>query len=190
MRAVVVAGASLVFMAGCTFLVTFDDIAQDDSGIGPGPDKPDVGAGDTGSSSSSGSSSGGQEDVFVPPPGDGGIDFSKVCANAADGKYCNGHGIPGADGGSSDDLVTCLNKKTVKVERCSNNCFLQTFSGFHDECDQCKTVAGDGYYCGDEFIGWAPANKRIKFRCLGGNINSQMLCNNTCSGPGPGALCQ
>jgi len=174
-------------MAGCTLLVSFDEIAQDDSGVGPLPDKPDVGVGvgDTGSSSSSG----GDQDVFVPPLPDGGIDYSKACATAADGKYCNGHGVS-VDGGSSDDLVTCLNKKFVKVERCSNRCFVQTFSGFHDQCDQCKTVPSDGYYCGDEFIGWESANKKIKFRCLGGNINSQMLCSNTCTGTSPNAICQ
>ncbi len=174
-------GAAL--LAGCTLLVSFDDVPIDDAGIGsPTSRPPDVAVADTGKPP--------EDDASAPPDAaDSSVDYGKACAGKPDGKYCNGNQIV-VDGGSSDDLVTCLNGKTASVKYCAtgSGC-VRMPSGFPDECDQCQGKA-TGLYCGDDFAGWHPMNARARIRCDNNAIVGNIICTTACIGTGPTASCQ
>jgi hypothetical protein len=184
MRRVSVALAALAFaLAGCTFLVSFAELPDDDAVLG-GPDARPR-----------------NNDVSVPdgdPPDvpvliaddavapDATVDYSDACAGQLDGKYCNGNKV-NVDAGSRDDLVTCLNAMTVSANLCVNGCTRMP-SGFPDECDQCQGKA-TGLYCGDDFFNWHPLNKNTRIRCDNGAIVGNLICSNGCTGTGPNAAC-
>lgn len=173
---------SAAWIVGCSLLVTFDELPADDSGIAlPTARPPDVSVVDGGADASAPADGG--------PATDAAVDYSAVCTGKADGKYCNGNQI-GVDGGSSDDLITCLNGKTANVKPCAtgNGC-VRMPSGFPDECDQCQGKA-NGLYCGDDFTGWHPMNAKTRIRCDNDAIVGNLICQNACVGTGPGASCQ
>ena len=175
-------GAAFVALAllGCTFLISFDEVAEAGPGVPPRPDRREVEIPEPG------------DDGGGEPPEDSGevladanVDYSQACVGKADGKYCNGHGVS-VPSGSPEDLVICLGGMTAKVVACER---CQRFlSGFPDECDQCKNKA-NGQYCGDDFSGWHPKNANARVRCDEGGIVDKILCN-TCVGVGPNASCQ
>lgn len=179
------AGAALggtvaaVVLGGCTFLVSFDDVPVEDAGIvAPTSRPPDVAVVDAGDASSPDA-----------PAADAAIDYGKACTGKPDGKYCNGNQVV-VDGGSGDDLVTCLNGKTVSVKTCTTGTgCVRMPSGFPDECDQCQGKA-TGLYCGDDFAGWHPMNARARIRCDNDAIVGNIICASTCVGAGPTASCQ
>lgn len=182
------AGAALggaltaALLGGCTLLVSFDDVPLDDGGISmPSSRPPDVAVVDAGDASSA-------LDARTDAP-DGSVDYTKACTGQPDGKYCNGNQVV-VDGGSGDDLVTCLNGKTASVKRCStgSGC-VRMPSGFPDECDQCQGKA-TGLYCGDDFAGWHPMNARARIRCDNNAIVGNIICATACIGTGPTASCQ
>lgn len=176
-------GLVAALLAGCTFLVSFDEVPIDDAGItSPTSRPPDVAVVDAGENPT------GDADVRADAA-DSSIDYSKACNGQPDGKYCNGNQIV-VDGGSGDDLVTCLNGKTVSVKRCStgSGC-VRMPSGFPDECDQCQGKA-TGLYCGDDFAGWHPMNARARIRCDNNAIVGNIICTTACVGTGPTAACQ
>lgn len=178
-----VAIAAIAFgLAGCTFLVTFDDLPTDDAGLGipdarpkndvvvPDTNEPDVPIVV-------------EEDAALP---DASVDYSGACTAKPDGKYCNGN-VVNVDAGSRDDLVTCLNGMTVSSKLCTNGCTRMP-TGFPDECDQCQGKA-TGLYCGDDFFGWHPLNKNTRIRCDNNAIVGNLICSNGCTGTGPTASC-
>jgi hypothetical protein len=171
------------FLAGCTFLVSFDDVPGDDAAAPMTTSRPpDVNVTDSG------------PDQRAPAPDasdgpEGGADYSAVCTGLPDGKYCNGNQIV-VDAGSKDDLITCLNGKAVSVKLCPKGSGCQRMvSGYPDECDECEGRA-NGQYCGDDFPGWHPLNARARIRCDNGAIVGSLICANQCTGTGPGATCQ
>lgn len=184
-RAFVAIAAFLGALAGCTFLVSFDDMPKNDAGLTTIPDSRsppiDVFVGDSGA-----------PDVDEVPEEDAAVavdasaDYSTACAGKPDGKYCNGNQIV-VDAGSKDDLITCLNGSTVSAKLCANRCQRMP-SGFPDECDQCQGKT-TGLYCGDDFFGWHPMNKNTRIRCDNGAIAGNLICT-TCVGTGPNATCQ
>lgn len=175
--------AGSLFAGGCTLLVSFDEVPVEDAGItGPAARPPDVTVVDAG-------------DLDAPAtpdadvPADAAPDFTRACAAKPDGKYCNGNQIV-VDGGSKDDLVTCLNEKTVSVKRCTTGLgCVRMPSGYPDECDSCQGKA-NGLYCGDDFAGWHPMNARARIRCDNDAIVGNILCATACVGTGPTASCQ
>lgn len=170
-------------LGGCTFLVSFDDVPIDDAGgVGPAMRAPDVVVVDGGDAGKP------DGDARVDAP-DSAVDFSKACTGQPDGKYCNGNQIT-VDGGSGDDLITCLGGKTAAVKRCTTGTgCVRMPSGFPDECDQCQGKA-TGLYCGDDFTGWHPMNARARIRCDNNAIVGNIICATACIGTGPTASCQ
>jgi hypothetical protein len=181
---VAMASAIAFGMAGCTFLVTFDDPPSAGLELGT-PDARtanDVSVPDTNVAPED--DAGPIEDSAAAV--DATVDYSNACVGKPDGKYCNGNKIV-VDAGSRDDLVTCLNGMTVSAKLCTNGCARMP-SGFPDECDQCagKTT---GLYCGDDFFGWHPDNKNTRIRCDTGAIVGNLICTKGCTGTGPNASC-
>lgn len=188
-RAFVVATVASIAcaLAGCTFLVTFDDPPKDGAELSvPDARSPasDVFVPDTNVAPVEDAST--PDVVDAAPQPDGAVDYSQACVGKPDSKYCNGGKIS-VDGGSNDDLVTCLAGKTVSVKLCPNGCETMP-TGFADECDECKGKA-TGLYCGDDFVGWHPGNKNTRIRCDNNVISGSLICT-TCGGTGPNAACQ
>ena len=177
------AAAAAAFLAGCTFLVTFDEVPSDDGGSAvPIARPPDVNAAETGADATATEPDGSAS-------GDASAGYSAACIGQPDGKYCNGNQV-GVDGGGKDDLITCLNGKTVSVKPCSKGSGCQRMvSGYPDECDECMGRA-NGQYCGDDFAGWHPLNARSRIRCDNGAIVGSLICATQCTGSGPNAICQ
>jgi hypothetical protein len=174
--------AGLAFaLAGCTFLVKFDEPPTDDAALSLPDARTKNDASDPDADSA---------DTFVPPndtgvKGDGAPDYEKACVGHQDGKYCNGNQIVVA-GGSPNDLISCTGGQTVRVKPCTAGCVPMP-GGSPDECNEC-TGKTTGNYCGDDFYDWHPDNKNKKIRCENGLITEKTACT-TCSGTGPNATC-
>lgn len=176
-------------LAGCTFLVTFDELPKDEGELGVPDARPKNDVGTSTSTSSGGSSSGSidppiDEDAGSTPV-DAAADYSTACTGKSDSKYCNGNQII-IDAGSRDDLITCTGGKTVNVKHCTAGC-VRMPGGFPDECNMCPGKA-TGLYCGDDFVDWHPSNKNTRIRCENGAVVGNIICN-TCTGTGPNATC-
>lgn len=151
--------SAATMIAGCTFLIGFDDVpgATDASFDGPTMiNAPDV-------------------RVDAPaktdaPVADAGVDARDAianpdaCAGAVDGKYCGGDQIswPVAN---KDDLVTCKSKVVSNVRLCADvgGC-IRMLNGYPDQCDECAKKA-DGLYCGRDMGGWETKNLNSLVRC-------------------------
>ena len=151
--------SAATMIAGCTFLIGFDDVpgATDASFDGPtminapdvrvdAPAKTDAPAGDAGVDA---------RDAIANPD---------ACANAVDGKYCGGDQIlwPVAN---KDDLVTCKSKAVSNVRLCADvgGC-IRMLNGYPDQCDECAKKA-DGLYCGRDMGGWETKNLNSLVHC-------------------------
>jgi len=171
-------------LAGCSLIVTFDDVPSklDASTLPDSRPQNDVGVVDTGGEPDAGPLP--EEDASAA---DASADYTNACTGKPDGKYCNGNQVI-VDAGNKDDLVTCLAGKTVSAKLCTNGCQRMP-TGYPDECNQCAGKA-TGLYCGDDFVGWHPMNKNTRIRCDNGAIVGNLICANVCSGTGPNASCQ
>lgn len=186
--------ATIVLVAGCTFLVSFDD-APDAGAIGGDDDddaKPDGGrrkpntssssSGDVSSSSSSGdissssSSTGGASSsssgaaTVIPPPCDETFDRTQInCTTPANGKYTrpNCGSEPGLLQGAAkeSDLIDCTGSGTpICVRHCPHGC-AEMPAGYNDSCDECFDKE-DGWYCTKDLKGdWKGSDNGMAIHC-------------------------
>jgi hypothetical protein len=172
-------------IAGCTFLIGFDDVpgATDASFDGPTMiNAPDV-----------------RVDAPAPtdaPAGDAGVDARDAianpdaCANSADGKYCGGNQIlwPVA---YKDDLVTCKNRTVTNVRFCADlgGC-IRMLNGYPDQCDECAKKA-DGLYCGRDMGGWETKNFNSLVHCQNSAAVTVTPCGaQVCTSNGAASSCK
>jgi hypothetical protein len=171
-------------LAGCTFLISFDDVPRDGGADvtlpPPAPPDPPPPPEDIGDASFDG-----------PAIRDASRDanlYADACTGHQNGKYCNGNVIV-VDGGSRDDLIICDGGgATIKACNKGTGC-VRLPPGFPDECDECQGRAA-GQYCGDDFPGWDKLNAKARIRCTGGGVSGSLICTNACIGTGPNASCQ
>ncbi len=189
----VIAGAAAGLLAGCTFLIKFDDVASDGGGAPPprvdGDTPPDVPPGDD-----TGADEGGVIDTGVPfpPPCDTTFEAGAVDCNASYPRpECASEGVfmsyPTPRGG---DLVDCNGSAhPYCIVHCPYGCH-QMGMGYSDFCDGCK-LRKDGTYCAKDM--GAP-DEGIAVDCTGGKISAIYQCGPgrctaTCTragGPRPG----
>lgn len=184
-RAAAAAFAALATMlAGCTFLISFDEPDAVDDGGGDAPFRPDP------------------PDVRVDAPdsSDGAIDAGPdardaianpaACKGKLDGRYCGGNRISWpAD--RKDDLITCKDSGVDRVRFCDQGVgCIAMVNGYADECDECKTKPDGGTFCGRDMPGWASTNMNVRVRCENGREVGLLICNATCKSNGGASSCQ
>lgn len=170
------AAAAAATLAGCTFLIDFEEVPPpaDTSGVDSSvlPGAPDV-------------------RVDAPLPVDAARDAiadPTACKTKPDGKYCAGNQIDW-DGGNNDDLITCKAALVSAVRLCSQGTgCIAMLEGFPDECDECAKKT-DGTYCGRDMPGWDAKNANQRVRCQNGRLVGLLLCANTCKSMGSASLC-
>ena len=172
------AGALSAFVAGCTFLISFDEAPEDDARSA----SPDAGG-------------------IPPSPGDGAVerrpddgtpipvtpacdttfplDQVKGCAAFVEGgQICaDNPALTDYPGNRETDVVTCSKTQgAICVRHCVACAHLP--AGFPDQCDQCIGKA-NGAYCGTD-MGWQPDNFRLLVTCT----NERMATATACSSRG------
>ncbi len=173
---IVLAGAVGGILAGCTFLIQFDDVAKDASDGAAPPrqdgDVPDVPPGDDVGAD------GGVIDTGVPfpPPCDTtSLPSMVTCNTMYERPECAAEtGIfpsyPTARGG---DLVECNGgAHPYCLIHCPYGCHVMTTTGFSDFCDGCKLRA-QGTYCAKDMGG---PDEGIAVDCDGGKIVDVHTC--------------
>lgn len=188
--------------AGCTFLVSFDDMPE-----GGAPSTTDASRDanrSDGSSGASTSSSGGNTDAGSDASADDGCDRTyldqvsgcgptsgqqgiknngRVCAS-----YARFDGYPRSDT-RANDIVTCFDQKASCITHCPNRC-AQLPEGFSDECDPCLGRS-NGVYCGSDINGWPGSHGILLITCSSENMIAVTKCANACNHPaGASAKCQ
>lgn len=176
--------AAATTLAGCTFLITFDDADPSDGGTADAPfrpDPPDVRIDAPASTESS-----------VPDAGKDARDAlanPAACKGAADGFYCSGNTIPW-EAGNKDDLVTCRGQVVTTVRLCDQGVgCIRMLTGYPDQCDECAKKA-DGTYCGRDMTGWEAKNADTRVRCQNGAQVGLLLCSNGCQSNGATSICK
>lgn len=189
-----VPAALLGMGAGCTFLISFDDVPAADAGVGPASTAPSIK--DSGAPSSQ--DAGAQDSGTVVPGAaevcdetfptntvkgcDKYVDNGQICADTA----TNLSFAPGYD--ASADVVTCSRAGTPHascVKRClgPGKC-AHNPNGFPDQCDQCAGKA-DGTHCGSEMAGWPPETFKLLITCGSDRISKTTIaCATTCNPKG------
>jgi hypothetical protein len=177
------AGTALTLAAGCTFLVSFDDVPNGGADVVPLPGR------DTGGPPF-------REDArpldsgTTPQPDTCDNQFPlkdvKGCENFVEnGQVCSDNrGItypPGRD--AATDVVTCTKingARAICVKHCTGpgGC-AHLPDGFPDQCDQCTTKA-NGTYCGSEMVGWVNDNYRLLVTCTNGRMSARAACATGC----------
>jgi len=182
------AAASLLWLlAGCTFLIDFEEVPGADAGpdvatpstppdvrVEPGPDA------NAGSDADAG--------LDAADARDGHPGFTTACDGKVDGKYCPGNQITWP--GDKDELVTCKGGKVSSAKLCDKGigCIFM-LNGYPDECDQCASKTVDGTYCGRDMAGWEAKNANFRVRCQGGAQVGLVLCSGTCQSNGANSIC-
>jgi hypothetical protein len=177
------AGAATM-IAGCTFLIGFDDVpvpadaTADAPMVGNAPDvrvdapMPDGAVRDAGPDA---------RDAIANPD---------ACVSFPDGLYCGGNQIswPVAD---KDDLVTCKGRVVSNVRFCADigGC-IRMLNGFPDQCDECAKKT-DGFYCGRDMGGWETKNLNSLVHCQNKAAVSVMPCGaQVCTSAGSASSCK
>ena len=176
-----IAGALALFAvgAGCTFLISFDDVPQTDAGGAPDatavrpPSSRDADVAspvtDAGDASPA---------VPVMPACDTTfpLDQVKGCAAFVEGgQICaDNPGLTSYPGDRQTDVVTC---SKTQGATCVRHCIACAHlpEGFPDQCDQC-IGRPNGKYCGTD-MGWQPENFRLLVTCT----NERMATATACS---------
>ena len=176
---IVGAGTLSAFGGGCTFLISFDDVPQQDAGAGPdaGTARPPAtrDAEGPGEVPDSGDAS---PQVPTTPACDTTFPLEEVigCASFVEGgQICADHpGITAYPGNRETDVVTC---SKTQGATCVRHCIACAHlpEGFPDQCDQCIGKP-DGKYCGTD-MGWQPQNFRLLVTCT----NERMAAATACS---------
>jgi hypothetical protein len=178
-------GAAAAMIAGCTFLIGFDDVPGPADANADGPNvvnAPDVRV-DAPQAGPDGSSDAGADarDAIANPD---------ACVSLSDGLYCGGNQIswPIAD---KDDLITCKNHVVSNVRYCADigGC-IRMLNSFPDQCDECAKKT-DGFYCGRDMGGWEPKNLNSLVHCQNKAAVSVMPCGAlTCTSSGAASSCK
>jgi hypothetical protein len=176
----ILVGALFVFGEGCTFLVSFDDVAPDDAStpieapVRPPPER------DTGAPEPELDSGDASPKVPTTPACDTSFPLAQVkgCATfVQDGQICaDSPAITEYPGDRTRDVVTCSKAGATCVRHCVACAHLP--SGFPDQCDQCMGKP-NGTYCGTD-MGWQPDNFRLLVTCK----NERMATATACSASG------
>lgn len=189
MRSLVLATVVGACAAGCTFLVSFDDVPS--AGEPADEGSPDAGRGRTSSSSSSSSSSSGSSGDTssssssssssgtvekFPPDCDGNVNLGDISCGNYTRAECGSE--PGVTGIEANDLVECdAAKQPQCVRHCPNGC-AEMPSGFPDQCDDCFGKP-NGTYCAKDFRNWDPKNAVFAIRCQDGRKAEHTNCSDT-----------
>ncbi len=180
---VLVTTGAAMMVAGCTFLISFDDapIAAEAGFDAPMSNPPDVrvDAPALPDASAEAATDAGSDALTNPD----------ACKTNQDGKYCGGDQIVWP--GSKDDLITCTKSAVSSVRLCGTGIgCIRMLSGFPDQCDECATKA-DGTYCGRDMPGWDPANANFRVRCQNRAEVGLLLCNAPgCGSNGAASACK
>jgi hypothetical protein len=173
-----------VMIAGCTFLISFDDVPSpadataDGSMIG---NAPDVRVDSAATDATDASNDAGARDAIANPD---------ACVGFPDGLYCGGDQIswPVAN---KDDLVTCKAHVVSSVLYCADigGC-IRMLNGYPDQCDECAKKA-DGFYCGRDMGGWETKNLNSLVHCQNKAAVSVMPCGAlVCTSNGAASSCK
>jgi hypothetical protein len=191
--------ATIFFVAGCTFLISFDDVPDAGALAGDDDDVVDSGkkktgsssssssgesssssSGSTSSSSSSGSaSSSSGTATVIPPPCDDAFDRNAINCATGSGNYTrpNCGSEPGLLQGAAQesDLIDCTGGGTpICVRHCPHGC-AEMPAGHNDSCDECFDKA-DGWYCGKDLKGdWGP-DDGMAVHCVGKKQVENAVC--------------
>ena len=183
--AFVIAGAGVLsaVAAGCTFLIPFDDVAENDAGSaspdsGGIPPIPPSSSSDGDADSARRETPDGSAPVPITPACDTTfpLDQVKGCATFVEGgQICaDNPGLTSYPGNRETDVVTCSKTQgAICVRHCVACSHLP--EGFPDQCDQCIGKP-DGKYCGTD-MGWQPQNFRLLVTCT----NERMATATACS---------
>jgi hypothetical protein len=177
-----ISASSIAIGAGCTFLVSFDDVETSDAGTR-----------DAGRRDARTPRPPPDPDPFVPrdaaPPAptcDLTFPLEQVtgCGSFAEGALvCATNTSIGYPSGRdrTNDLVTCTREGGARascVKHCPSGCAMLP-SGFADQCDGCAGKP-DGRYCGDQ-LGWSFDHARLVVTCTGGRATAQTVCPSICA---------
>ena len=176
-----------MMIAGCTFLISFDDVPTpgDGGADGDGPtvgNPPDVRVDAPAPlDASDAAKDAGARDAIANPD---------ACVGNPDGLYCGGDQIswPVAD---KDDLITCKSHVVASVRFCSDvgGC-IRMLNGYPDQCDECAKKT-DGLYCGRDMGGWETKNLNSLVHCQNKAAVSVMPCGAlTCTSNGAASSCK
>ncbi len=210
--------AFTVAVAGCSLLVSFDDIP--DSGLTPlsssssggnssGDDDESSSSSSSGSTTSSSSSSSSSSSTSSSSSS-GGVDaggFPPACDNThlADincsgntGPVCGSHVTGTGVTISADDLITCAGDGTTAtcVQHCSMGCVDMSGSSFVSQCANCVDGQTDRWYCGKN-TDWNPTDNDVAYHCSGGRFVTTGgspaacgtdLCHTSCTRTSPPPL--
>ena len=173
-----VAGALFAMGAGCTFLISFDDVPQADAGPSADASTPPV-ARDSGTVESPPPDS---VDAAPPVPVTPACDTTfpldevKGCASFVEGgQVCaDNPGLTAYPGDRTKDVVTC---SKTQGATCVRHCVACAHlpSGFPDQCDQCIGKP-NGRYCGTD-MGWQPENFRLLVTCTNDRLANATACS-------------
>ena len=171
-------------LAGCTFLISFDDVAQPNEGgttsDGPGV-PPDVHVDGEALTDASVEAGADARDALANPD---------ACKGAIDGKYCGGDQIVWPAPGTKDDLITCTKNVVTNVRVCTAGLgCIRMINGYPDQCDECASKA-DGVYCGRDMPGWDAKNADTRVRCQNHAEVGLLLCAAGCSSNGGSSACK
>lgn len=165
-------GTLLSLGAGCTFLVSFDEVGDADAGLGPLDPNRD------GASDSSVATDAGPIPIPITPPCDSTFALSEIrgCETFVEGaQICaDNRGITAYPGNRATDVIACSKSQGATCVRHCVAC-AHLPSGFPDQCDQCIGKA-DGVYCGTD-MGWQPEHFRLLVTCEGERVARAVPCS-------------
>jgi hypothetical protein len=177
------AGAAM--LAGCTFLIPFDDVALPDDGGGGGSETSNGFDGGAGSDADDPVDSALRDGASVRDA----LANPDACVGKTDGKYCGGDLITWPPPGTKDDLITCT-KSVVSVRTCTGGLgCIRMINGYPDQCDECVAKA-DGFYCGRDMTGWDAKNAEQRVHCQNKGEVGLQLCANGCTSMGAASFCK
>ena len=168
-RATIASVLCAAMVAGCTFLIQFDDAEPSADGGSSGVVSPPVGDAET--------------SVAFPPPCDPGFPLGEVkCSPSAPRPNCakttNVFATYPRERG--EDLVTCNGGTSPTcVQHCPFGCavFPPTFA---DQCDDC-TGRNDGTYCVKDLRSPGAKNLGLAVECAGGKTKEVFICGTAAS---------
>jgi hypothetical protein len=175
-------------VAGCTFLVPFDDVPDsEDAALDvPGRERQV----DVAREGEDGGLDAGTNPTPWAPPCDSDFPLREIqCPEVTRQTYFCARAVSSyPDGGDREkDLVRCGPGGATCVQHCLNGC-IGTRPGFDDQCDPCDGL-DDGFYCGHDFSGTPTRNADLAIRCVGGRNADAAVCGDgrcasPCSRPG------
>lgn len=166
------------FLAGCTYLISFDAPPVGDGGVDANAD-----AGDPSVSVEDAGELDANSDATLDAQAD-----SNACDGLVDGQYCGNNQLIDYPG-SKDDLVYCQASAIAKVRTCENGTgCVRMPNPKPDECDECADKE-DGWYCGRDMAGWSTKNADMTVLCQGRGTSIVQPCTN-CVSNGSSSKCQ